>query len=247
MADTSEPKFLPAFVQKMEKEGLPRIVIDTFAYYYEKVVTGETGMIPDREIESLAPKDVEQRENLDGFTAAGEEALSRTVMIVLNGGLGTSMGLTGPKSLLEVKEGKSFLEILLNQAARTDVTLALMNSFSTHEETLAAIQRIQPAQGPITFLQHKFPKIFQDSLAPAEWPEDRGLEWNPPGHGDIYTALKTSGMLEKLLDQGVRYAFIANSDNLGATMDTALLGYFADKGFPAQDFIRTRQESSAPG
>ena len=84
MADTSEPKFLPAFVQKMEKEGLPRIVIDTFAYYYEKVVTGETGMIPDREIESLAPKDVEQRENLDGFTAAGEEALSRTVMIVLN-------------------------------------------------------------------------------------------------------------------------------------------------------------------
>ncbi|MFW5635221.1 MAG: UTP--glucose-1-phosphate uridylyltransferase [Thermodesulfobacteriota bacterium] len=247
MADTSEPKFLPAFVEKMEKEGLPRIVIDTFAHYYRKVVTGETGMIPDREIESLGPEDIERRENLDGFTAAGEEALSRTVMIVLNGGLGTSMGLTGPKSLLEVKDGKSFLEILLNQAARTDVTLALMNSFSTHEETLAAIQRIQPAREPVTFLQHKFPKILQESLAPAEWPEDRELEWNPPGHGDIYTALKTSGMMEKLLDQGVRYAFIANSDNLGATMDTALLGYFADKGFPFMMEVAERTPADVKG
>lgn len=247
MADTSEPKFLSVFVEKMEREGLPKIVIDTFSHYYKKVVTGETGMIPDREIESLGPEDIERRENLDGFTAAGEEALSRAVMIVLNGGLGTSMGLTGPKSLLEVKGGKSFLEILLNQAARTGVTLALMNSFSTHEETQAAIQRIQPAREPITFLQHKFPKILQESLAPAEWPEDRELEWNPPGHGDIYTALKTSGMLEKLLDQGVRYAFIANSDNLGATMDTALLGYFAENGFPFMMEVAERTPADVKG
>lgn len=247
MTDTSTPKFLPAFTDKMEREGLPKIVIDTFAHYYRKVVTGETGLIRDREIESLRSEDIERRENLDRFAGAGDDALSRTVMIVLNGGLGTSMGLTGPKSLLEVKEGKTFLEILLNQAAGTDVTLALMNSFSTHADTLAAIQRIQPSKEPITFLQHKFPKILKKSLAPAEWPDARELEWNPPGHGDIYTALKTSGMLDELLDKGIRYAFISNSDNLGATMDSALLGYFAEKGFPFMMEVAERTPADVKG
>ena len=61
------------------------------------------------------------------------------VTITLNGGLGTSMGLTGPKSLLTVKEGKRFLDIILRRAARSGVRLALMNSYSTEAATLGAV------------------------------------------------------------------------------------------------------------
>jgi len=97
---------------------------------------------------------------------------------------------------------------------------------------MAAICALKPSRFPIVFQQHKFPKILQKNLSPAAWPKNPNLEWNPPGHGDVYTALLTSGMLKKLLDDGIFYAFISNSDNLGARLDESLLGYFAKHQFP---------------
>jgi UTP--glucose-1-phosphate uridylyltransferase len=226
------PERLPEFVAKMQQEGLAPIVIDTFAHYYQKVVTGETGMIRDADIAPLDEADIPRYEDLAAYEASGLAAFPQSVRIILNGGLGTSMGLTGPKSLLPVKNGRSFLELLLSQSSRHDVTLALMNSFSTHQATLAAIERIGPEREPRCFLQHKFPKILQDGLGPASWPQNPELEWNPPGHGDIYTALETSGMLDRLINAGIVYAFISNSDNLGADMDERLLGYFAEQNLP---------------
>ena len=222
----------PSFKEKLEKEGQPPVVVDTFAYYYRKVVTGETGLIYNKDIAPVGPDDIADAETLQDFVSAGQKAYRHAVRITLNGGLGSSMGLTGPKSLLEVKNDQSFLEIILRQAQHQQVRLALMNSFSTHEETLEALKRLEPAHYPLIFLQHKFPKILQADLSPARWPRDPSLEWNPPGHGDVYTALYTSGMLQKLLEEQIEYAFISNSDNLGASMDPALLGYFAENGFP---------------
>jgi UTP--glucose-1-phosphate uridylyltransferase len=231
---TSDKEFahLASFRAKLKKERLPPVVIDTFSYYYRKLVTGETGLIYDRDISAVAPAEIESSENLAPCKAAGEKAFKKAVRITLNGGLGTSMGLTGAKSLLKVKDDKSFLEIIVQQTRSIGVKLALMNSFNTHRDTLAALEKIDPNHPPLTFLQHKFPKILQANLSPASWPKNPGLEWNPPGHGDVYTALYTSGMLQRLLDEGVVYAFISNSDNLGANMDAVLLGYFAENRFP---------------
>jgi len=39
-------------------------------------------------------------------------------------------------------------------------------------------------------------------------------------------------MLDSLLSDGITYAFISNSDNLGARLDESLLGYFAAHQFP---------------
>lgn len=247
MTRPATPAHLPAFQDKMKREGLAPIVIDTFAHYYEKVVTGETGMISDAEIEPVDPAAVPRLENLSEFSERGRAALGRTVRIILNGGLGTSMGLTGPKSLLEVRDGRTFLHILVEQASRFDVTLALMNSFSTDEDTRKALEAMGPDRMPLSFLQHKFPKILQDDLRPAEWPENPELEWNPPGHGDIYTALETSGMLDRLLDRGVTYAFISNSDNLGARLDLSLLGHFADGGYPFLMEVAERTPADVKG
>ena len=87
---------LPAFVEKMQKEGLQPLVIDTFAHYYNQVLNGETGLVIDSQIQPVAPHEIEDFDNLKEYSAAGQRALDQSVRIVLNGGLGTTMGLTGP-------------------------------------------------------------------------------------------------------------------------------------------------------
>ena len=223
------------------------VVIDTFAYYYAQILAGETGLISRRDIEPVAAGEVQDAGHIKHYAEPGKQALKHAVMIKLNGGLGTSMGLTGAKSLLEVKNSATFLEIMLRQAARHDVTLALMNSFSTHQDTLSALDRIGPSSPPWLFMQNKFPKVMQQDFSPATWPRNPALEWNPPGHGDIYAAIYTSGMLKRLINQGITYAFISNSDNLGATMDTALLGYFSQNHSPFMMEVARRTPADVKG
>jgi UTP--glucose-1-phosphate uridylyltransferase len=247
MKQSNTPKHLQSFIVKMEKEGLQPAVIDTFAYYYKKVVAGETGLVFDKDIKPLNADEIESVDNIGQYADAGKKVLKNAVMIILNGGLGTTMGLTKPKSIIKVKNGKSFLEIILKRAQANNVTLSLMNSFSTHQDTFSALSQINPHSFPIMFIQNKFPKILGEGLGPADWPKDRDLEWNPPGHGDVYTALYTSKTLQYLLDKGIQYAFIANSDNLGATMDASLLGYFAENRFPFMMEVAKRTPSDLKG
>lgn len=231
----------------MENAGIHPVVVDTFAYYYAQILAGETGLISNRDIVPVSADDAQNASHVGEYAEAGKQALKHAVMIKLNGGLGTSMGLTGAKSLLEVKNSTTFLEIMLQQAARHDVTLALMNSFSTHQDTLSALDRMKPSSPPLLFMQNKFPKVMQQDFSPATWPQDPTLEWNPPGHGDIYAAIYTSGMLKSLINQGITYAFISNSDNLGATMDTALLGYFSQNRLPFMMEVARRTPADVKG
>lgn len=232
------------------------MVIDTFRHYYGLLVQGETGLITKGDIDPVREGEIADAEKLTGLTEAGRRALEKLVVIKLNGGLGTSMGLSRTKSLLEVRNGLSFLDIISRQVLSyrhkhgVRLPVIFMNSFNTETDTLEALAPYDdlPVEGiPLSFLQHKFPKVFQDGLVPATWPTDTDLEWNPPGHGDIYTALVTSGMLQKLLDAGVRYAFVANSDNLGAVMDETILGYFAENNFPFMMEVTDRTEADSKG
>jgi len=223
-------KPLNAFVNKMEKAGLPSLVIDAFSHYYRKIASGEMGLLPESDIKPLSDEDVLFAADLEAYSDAGHCAMKKTVAIILNGGLGTSMGLTKVKSLLPVKDGQSFLEIKLKQAENCGAQLAFMNSYKTHQETTAAISELTPSTEPSYFIQNKFPKVLASNLQPVHWPDNPELEWNPPGHGDIFGALYSSGLLETLLNNGIEYGFIANSDNLGATIDEALLGHFSTHG-----------------
>lgn len=221
------------FAEKMQAERLPEIVIRTFQYYYEQLAAGETGLIPEAAIRPLAS--LPDLEHLPaGLADSGRAALPQTILLKLNGGLGTGMGLAKAKSLLIVKEGLTFLDIIARQALRSNVPLVLMNSFATRADSLATLARYPALAGPIPldFVQHKVPKVCQADLAPATWPQDPDLEWCPPGHGDIYTALMTSGLLETLLANDYVYAFVSNADNLGAQLDPLILGYFAERDLP---------------
>jgi UTP--glucose-1-phosphate uridylyltransferase len=243
----TQASFAP-FAARMRQAGLPQIFIDTFACYYEQLLQGHTGLIPESEIEPVAG--APDAEALPAhLTDAGSRALSKTAVIKLNGGLGTSMGLTATKSLLVVKDGLSFLDIIARQARAVGAPLLLMNSFATDAESLAALAGypLLDAGLPRRFVQHKAPKVTQADFSPVEWPADPELEWCPPGHGDIYTALVTSGALAALLDRGYEFAFVANADNLGAVIDPALLGYFAENQFPFMMEVADRTEMDKKG
>jgi UTP--glucose-1-phosphate uridylyltransferase len=242
---------LHAAIEKMRAEGLDDAAVESFTRQYERLAGGESG--------TLAEADIEPVESLpdaaDLQDTAIAETLDEAVVIKLNGGLGTSMGMTKAKSLLEVKDGLSFLDLVarqvlhLREVTGSPLPLILMNSFATREDSLAALERYDDLSAglPPDFVQNKVPKLRADDLTPAEWPDDPSLEWAPPGHGDLYTALAGSGMLATLLSAGYRYAFVSNSDNLGAVLDVDILGWFAASGAPFLMEVADRTSSDRKG
>lgn len=247
-----EEPFAP-FAEKMLAEGLPQLAVETFRYYYELLLSGETGYISSDVAQPVY--ELPEASQLSTFRAEGKEALNRTAILRLNGGLGTSMGMTGPKSLLKVKGDLTFLDIIIRQvlhirqAHQVRLPLVLMNSFNTvvqTEEALRAYPALKQAM-PFGFVQNKVPKISKATMAPAKWPDNSEKEWCPPGHGDLYIALATSGVLEQMLDAGYEYIFVSNSDNLGATLDLDILGYFADNDIPFMMEVAHRTEADRKG
>jgi UTP--glucose-1-phosphate uridylyltransferase len=239
---------------KMRADGVAQIAVDTFAHYFERLRAGDTGVLPESDIEPVA--ELPDADELPADDAGARAALDRTVVVKLNGGLGTSMGMTGPKSLLEVKDGLTFLDITVRQILdlreRTGakLPLVLMNSFATRDASLDALGRYDalPVAGvPADFVQSKVPKLRADDLEPVSWPADPALEWAPPGHGDLYPSLQSSGMLEALLDGGYEYAFVANVDNLGAVMEPRILAWFQRERIPFLMEVADRTQADRKG
>ena len=241
---------LQASIEKMRAEGVGEAAIDTFAHYYEQLREGASGMLPESEIEP-----VEDLPALDDLPDADEDVLDVAVVIKLNGGLGTSMGMTKAKSLIEAKDGLTFLDVIVGQVVSlrerfgARVPLVLMHSFATRDDSLAALERHPEVASdvPLDFLQNKVPKIAAADLQPVSWPREPALEWAPPGHGDLYTALVTSGMLDALLDRGYRYAFVSNSDNLGAVLEPRILSWVAREQVPFAMEVAGRTEADRKG
>ena len=235
----------------MEREGLPQIAIDTFSHYEELLRAGEQGTLPESELEPL-----EDVPGLDDLPEPDPSALERAVVLKLNGGLGTSMGMTKAKSLLEVKDGHTFLDVIVRQVLHlrerhgAEIPLVFMNSFATRDDTLAALERYPELELegiPLDFLQGKVPKLLAESLEPVAWEEDPALEWAPPGHGDVYTSLATSGMLDTLLERDYEYLFVSNSDNLGAVLEPRILTWFAREELPFAAEVVDRTEADRKG
>jgi UTP--glucose-1-phosphate uridylyltransferase len=242
---------LQASIEKMRAEGVADAAIETFRDLYTRWQEGETGLLPEAEIEPL--RDLPLLEDLEDVEDA--DALDATVILKLNGGLGTSMGMTKAKSLLEVKDGMTFLDVIARQVldARerlgARLPLVLMNSFATREDSLEALERVPELASdvPADFVQSKEPKIREDDGQPVEWPDNPGLEWAPPGHGDVYPSLAGSGMLDALLERGYRYLFMSNSDNLGAVLDPRILSWIAREEIPFLSEVCDRTEADRKG
>lgn len=226
------------FEDKMRRANMGDAIVRAFQHGYAALRAGQTGMLPESTIQPIT-----ELPGLSGAATASEpdtSLLRQTAILKLNGGLGTGMGLDSPKSLLVVKDGLSFLDIIARQvlharkAGGVNLRFLLMNSFSTSTPTLAWLAK-HPDVGnanDVELMQHSIPKVDAESLRPAHCAEHPELEWCPPGHGDLYASLLGSGWLERLLGDGVRYLFVSNADNLGATLDPLILQHFAKSGAP---------------
>ncbi len=227
---------LRAAEEKMRAAGQPEEAVRVFRRAYQRVDAGESAHLRSDDLEPVS-----------GVTAFDETpeanpraALEHVAVIKLNGGLATTMGLRHPKSLIEAREGHTFLDVIIGQVLalrerhRVRLPLLLMNSEATRRETDEALRRHPEIDAglPLEFMQSMVPKLDAESLAPVSWPANPALEWNPPGHGDVYGALRRSGVLARLLDSGLRFAMISNSDNLGALVEPRIPAHMAAAGIP---------------
>lgn len=240
--------------QKMEDKGVMNSAILAFLRAYELIASGSRGEVAEDEITPAdSVVDYEKIGTAEGFDP---DLLSRTVVIKLNGGLGTSMGLEKVKSLLEVRPGVAFLDLMARQilslraATGGDVRFLLMNSKASSDDTRDYLAQSVPELGDpadLELLQNWAPKLERESLEPVSYPPNPELEWCPPGHADVYPTLEGSGWLDRLLASGVKYAFISNSDNLGAVLDPSLLSYFAEGDAPFVMEVTRRTEADKKG
>ena len=229
------------FREKMEAAAVSEAAIRAFERNYQALLRNESGMISEA---SITPcESLPLLANVSGAEESFDPALlKQTVVIKLNGGLGTGMGLQKAKSLLPVKDGTTFLDIIadqiihLRETTGAKVRFLLMDSFSTSEDTLEHMEayKDQGLSGAenVEMMQNQIPKIDAATMKPATWKKKPSMEWCPPGHGDLFAALSGSGWLDALLAGGVKYAFVSNSDNLGAILDAGLLRYFAESDQP---------------
>jgi len=234
IVSVAEPKseFLQPFVDLMRAQGLPDPAIASFAMHLRRLRGGDRGTIAEDEIGPVP--NLPDAEDLEAYREVGRAQLDTVVVIKLNGGLGTSMGLDRAKSLLPVRGRLSFLDLIARQVLAlreqigSRIPLVIMNSFRTaadSERVLAAYPDLVSDDVGLGFLQNRVPKILSDGMVPAVFPDNPELEWCPPGHGDLYTAIAASGLLDRLLDAGIEYAFVSNADNLGAVLEPAILGF----------------------
>lgn len=232
--------------KKMLEGGCTPAQTERFAARVEAYLTKQGGLVAESEI---AP--VSALPRLDDLTAR-PDLLRQTVLLKLNGGLGTSMGLTGPKGLLAVKDGLDFYAILLRQIEAFEARqggfrppLLFMNSFSTEQATAARFRELGFEQDlPLSFLQSQVPKIDEQGQ-PVEVEEK--YAWCPPGHGDLYASLLDSGLRDQLVEAGYRYLFVSNIDNLGAVLDSRPLAYMEENDVPFLMEVTRRGEEDRKG
>jgi UTP--glucose-1-phosphate uridylyltransferase len=233
------PGYVAAVVAKAEADGLHGAELATLRRRLRQLGEQQAGLLPSEVLKPLGelPRLDELPEPSPG---QARDVLDQFVIVKLNGGLGTSMGLSGPKSLLEVKPGANFLDVLARQVLAlrerhsARLPLVLMDTEVTSDPSLEILHRydLSVPGVPLDFLQGREPKVRADDFQPVRWPADPELEWCPPGHGDIYPALAASGTLDALLDAGLRYAFVSNSDNLGALADIRIAAWLAAEQVP---------------
>ncbi|MDW7712025.1 MAG: UTP--glucose-1-phosphate uridylyltransferase [Deferrisomatales bacterium] len=247
--------------RRLEGDGAPPKVWSEFARMYRAYRQGVTGQVVWGEIETVGPEELVSAETFDspGSKERGEELLEGLVWVVLNGGLGTSMKMDRAKSLVPVKGELTFLDLIARYALRVRrggrraFPLLFMNSYATEEDTLSLLGAYPLAQSdgtgaafPLGFLQNRFPRIREADGLPFGQPGDRE-SWAPPGHGNLYLALESSGLLDRLLEGGIRWAFVSNADNLGASPHPGILAHLFRGGHDFAIEVTERTEADVKG
>ena len=230
---------LSKFKTALEPFGLSDNAQSEFLHLFTRFKQSQSNSV---EWDAIQSPDPSRLVSYDALTSPDDtqaiDTLSRLAVCKLNGGLGTSMGCAGSKSSISVKNGQSFLDLILLQLEHigkirnVNIPLLLMNSFHTHQETLELLEGCKTSFPIECFQQNRFLRIDKDTDQPLD-PNLVGEEaWYPPGHGDIYSCLKYQGLMDRLLSDGKEILFVSNADNLGAVSDPKIAHYMLENDIP---------------
>lgn len=199
--------------------------MDIFQLLYKNYLNIDNPYLDWNKIEPINNNILIDYKDLPEINSEQYKELEQHVCIIqLNGGLGTTMGCQGPKSLLEIKDGYTFIDITLEQLKKTpEIPLVLMNSFYTNKDTNDYLQKMPNELTIMSFNQSCYPRIIKATKEPLDINSDNKDHLYPPGHGDLLISLSRSGILDELISMGIKYAFVSNIDNLGATIDYKIL------------------------
>src|SRR5690242_9927120 len=178
------PGYVAAVMAKAAAGGVHGAGLAALRRRLQQLGDQQAGLLPSEVLEPIA--DLPHLDELpEPSPSQVRDVLDGLVIVKLNGGLGTSMGLSGPKSLLEVKPGASFLDVLATQVLAlrerhgARLPLILMNSAATRGPSLDVLRRygsLRVPGLPLDFLQGREPKIRADDWQPVAWPADPELE-----------------------------------------------------------------------
>lgn len=214
-------------LEELKKQHPNPEEMDDFYNLYKRFIKTRNQTIRWESIEPPNGKIVDYSD-LKECSESNHDLLSKLAVLKLNGGLGTTMGMVGPKSAVKVRNGMNFIDLIvrqlkfLNKKYNCNVPLVLMNSFNTESRTMKLTRHYDNIKA---FNQSMFPRISAENLMPIFGP----AMWYPPGHGDMFQSLKRSGMLDELLSDGKEYLFVSNIDNLAATIDLKILQNFVEE------------------
>ena len=224
---------------RMQRRGLRDYDIEFFLKAWQSMDTAVPPIAWER-LKPLGSSDVlalpDDRTETARLEEVGRTHIHQCAIVKLNGGRSTTMGGLVPKCMVTAKNGKSFLDIVMGQVMAAndyyniEMPLILMNSFFTDHVTEKIVGRTPLII--LNFIQNEYPRIRKDTFLPLDTGTDD--DWCPAGHGDFYTGIAGSGMLDNLLELGLRYVFISNIDNLSAEISPAILGRMVEGG---HDFL----------
>lgn len=160
---------------------------------------------------------------------AGEAALRRgeVAALIVAGGAGTRFG-GAVKALVPVLDGHTFLDLKLEDLRKVGgkygkpVPAAVMTSYLTHEGIVDHLKQAKLDGDVLLFRQRMFPRLTPSGELYRD--PSGELSFAPSGHGDVYRALRDSGVGEALRKRGVKHVYFSNVDNLAATVDPVVIG-----------------------
>ncbi|MFP2908740.1 UTP--glucose-1-phosphate uridylyltransferase [Pyxidicoccus sp. 3LFB2] len=169
------------------------------------------------------------------YRARGEEAFRKgqVAALIVAGGAGTRFG-GAVKALVPVYGERTFLDIKLEEGRRLEerfgrpVPMAVMTSYLTHDGIAEHLAKTHQTNHVHLFRQRMLPRL---TAKHELWRDAEGkLSFAPSGHGDVFRALRESGVGEALRKQGVKQVYFSNVDNLAATLDPAVIGMHLELG-----------------
>ncbi|XP_004500712.1 UTP--glucose-1-phosphate uridylyltransferase-like [Cicer arietinum] len=168
--------------------------------------------------DSLAPlpEDIEETKKL----------LDKLVVLKVNHASGRNMGFENPKSAIDICDGKTFLDLIINQIETLNskyecqVPLLIFNKDDTHDSTLKVLEKYSESSIDVrTFKQGEDPKLALSSEHSSKG------EVHTFDDGDIFRSLMIGGTLDLLLSQGKEYILVMKSDNVATIVDPSILNH----------------------